>query len=120
MSKKGLREISWNDERTCIYDNGHLDPAEFLRAVVSDGRLEARHDGLTSLTLADVKHTRFSPWTPTQAAASGYYYGVSESTAHDRGYPVTMVLVPPEQFRLDMQSVAENSCLCARCARARQ
>lgn len=93
--RKGLREIEWGPcagacNKICIYDNGHIDPEKFLEQVRtmsgSDVPLEAR----ASLSVDDVKHSRFRPMSPTEAWSWGADSGVMDAE-EGRGYAVTWV-----------------------------
>jgi hypothetical protein len=89
--RKGLREISWNDEKYCIYALGHMDKAEFLNEVRNLKGSEVEQEFRDELTTEDVQHQRFRPMSPPEARSRGYDYGVM--TTKEGGYAVTSVLV---------------------------
>ena len=94
-----LRELEWNAglsrSQTVIYDNGHIDPEKSLALVREAAWMDTDEGCLAALTVADVKHTRFRPMSPSEAKSRGYDTGVmlvGEGESY-RGYPVTMVEV---------------------------
>lgn len=92
---KGLREIEWGIQagdcnKTCIYDNGHIDPVEFLERVREMEWTDVPDDARAALTVEDVTHSRFRPMSPTEAYSWGSTSGVMEAE-DGRGYPVTWV-----------------------------
>ena len=96
--KKGLREIEFGyyageaQNKICIYDNGHIEPSEFLGRVASFSSSCVPLDARLALTAGDVKHTRFRPMSPSEARRWGADYGVFEAE-DGRGYAVTLVLL---------------------------
>lgn len=93
MSKRGLREIVWgrDSDQRCIYDNGHLPPADFLAAVKAWKSSYIPADAREMLTEADVSHRRFRPMSPTEARSWGFDSGVVDTESG--GYPVTRVIL---------------------------
>ena len=92
---KGLREIEWGIEagannKICIYDNGHIDPEEFLKRVREMTGSNVPDDARSALTAEDVAQSRFRPMSPTEAYSWGANSGVMEAE-EGRGYPVTWV-----------------------------
>ena len=91
--KKGLREILYglnaDSDKVCIYDIGHIDPAEFCARVRAWSGSEVPQDARDALTVDDVEHTRFRNLSPTEARQYGFDHGVID-TLHG-GYPVTAV-----------------------------
>jgi hypothetical protein len=94
-SRKGLREVPWgltgDPEEICIYDNGHIDPAEFLARVRAWDASDIAQADRDALTVDDVRHVRFCPMSPTEARQRGLDYGVIQTL--DGGYPVTVVIL---------------------------
>ena len=93
--RKGLREIEFgicagNFNKTCIYDNGHIDSSEFLKRVREMKRSDVPQDAREALTILDVEHRRFRPMSPSEARSWGCDSGVMEAE-DGRGYPVTSV-----------------------------
>ena len=90
-----LREIPFGPcgdaDETCIYDNGHIDPEEFLRAVREMKGSDIPDEARAALTVADVQHIRFRPMSPTEAKSQGYDFGVMKTKVG--GYPVTVVML---------------------------
>jgi hypothetical protein len=92
---RGLREIDWGfyaggDNKTCIYDNGHIDPEEFLQRVRGMTGSDVPDDARAALTVEDVVQSRFRPMSPTEARSWGCDSGVMEAE-EGCGYPVTWV-----------------------------
>ena len=75
MKKRGLREIPFGPagdaDEVCIYDNGHLDPTEFLVAVREMKGSDVPDEVRAALKVEDVKHIRFRPMSPSEARRSG-------------------------------------------------
>ena len=92
-----LRELEWDtgmsQSRIVIYDNGHIDPEKFLALVRGTTWLNSDKACLSALTIADVKHARFRPMSPSEAKSRGYDTGVMQVGEGEsyRGYPITMV-----------------------------
>ena len=95
---KGLREIEYGPymggerNQICIYDNGHIDPGEFLKRVRGMTNSAVPDDARAALIVDDVIHSRFRPMSPSEARSWGCDSGVME--AEDGcGYPVTQVVL---------------------------
>ena len=96
QSKKGLREIEWGsyaggDNKTCIYDNGHIPKDEFI-AMLKDFRTDVPQENIDELTESDITHTWFRPMSPSEARAWGCDCGVMQAD-EGQGYPVTVVVL---------------------------
>jgi len=93
--KWNLRELPWGPsgdaDETCIYDNGHIDPVEFLSAVRAMTCTDVPQDTRDALVASDVQHIRFRPMSPTEAQSLGYDSGVMETETG--GYLVTAVML---------------------------
>jgi len=91
---KGLREIPWGipeSDQTCIYDNGHIDAAEFLQRVRDWNASDVHSEYRSALTLADVEYLRFRPMSPSEARQYGVDSGIIRTL--EGGYPVTAVML---------------------------
>lgn len=96
MTKKGFREIEWGPlgtdrDKTCIYDNGHIDPATFLRNLRMWSNCSFDAQDLSELKESDVEHVRFRPMSPSEAREKDCDHGVMETS--EGGYPVTRVVL---------------------------
>jgi hypothetical protein len=93
-SRTGLREIPWglsgDHDGVCIYDNGHIDPAEFLARVQAWTGSDVPAENRAELTVDCVIHTRFRPMSPAEADQFGFTQGVIKTNVG--GYLVTAVI----------------------------
>ena len=90
--RKGIREIEW-DGKVCIYDNGHIDPEQFLASVRDSRTSDVSEERRAELTVSDVEHVRFRPMSPYEARVWGCNSGVMEAEEKEQGYPVTRVII---------------------------
>lgn len=83
-------ELPLNDpDGTCIYTNGHVGRAAFLKAVRELTGTDVPQDARDCLTEDDVEYIHFRPMSPTEARGNGLSWGVMQTT--EGGYPVTAV-----------------------------
>lgn len=86
-----LREMPWGfgcDDKTLIYDTGHLDRQTFLAAVKFAGTFDVPQHTIETLMEKDVKHMIVRRLSPSEARSHGVDWGYMEDGGRnqiDRG-----------------------------------